>query len=101
MRKKLSALLLVMLALGAVVVACGKEEYEKEPDSNQIRIYDVEPQVKKEYPNLEDFMNVQHYLRVGVFADFEDYTNKNAPFANQMRKIQDKRAIFLPTSIGL
>ncbi len=87
MRKKLSALLLVMLALGAVVVACGKEEYEKEPDSNQIRIYDVEPQVKMEE---EDFMNVQHYLRVGVFADFEDYTNKNAPFANQMRKIQEE-----------
>jgi len=90
MRKKLSALILVMLALGAVVVACGKEEYEKEPDSNQIRIYDVEPQVKKEYPNLEDFMNVQHYLRVGVFADFEDYTNEKAPFANQIEKIAEE-----------
>ena len=84
MRKKLSALILVMLALGAVVVACGKEEYEKEPDSNQIRIYDVEPQVSAEN------MNVQHYLRVGVLTDFEDYTNEKAPFANQIEKIAEE-----------
>ena len=85
MRKKLSALLLVMLALCAVVVACGEEEtHEKEPDSNQIRIYDVEPQVSDEN------MNVQHYLRVGVLTDFEDYTNEKAPFANQIEKIAEE-----------
>ena len=85
MRKKLSALLLIMLALGAVVVACGEEEVrEKEPDSNVIRIYDVEPQ------EVEDFTNVQHYVRLGIFADFEDGTNSIAPFANQIKQIEEE-----------
>ncbi len=84
--KKSRCLLVCLAVIGVIMLmACGdREAHEEEPESNSIRIYDVEPQVK------ENWKNQQHYLRVGVLCDFEDYTNEKAPFANQIEKIEKK-----------
>ena len=93
MRKKLSALLLVMLALGAVVVACGNDKIrEEEYVHNVIRIYDVEPQIPQvsKEEGQEPQVFEQHYLRVGMLEDISDRFNDEAPFVNQIKEIAEE-----------
>ena len=93
MRKKLSVLLLVMLALGAVVVACGNDKIrEEEYVHNVIRIYDVEPQIPQVSieEGQEPQVFEQHYLRVGMLEDISDKFNDEAPFVNQIKEIAEE-----------
>ena len=93
MRKKFSALLLVMLALGAVIVACGNDKIrEEEYVHNVIRIYDVEPQIPQvsEEEGQEPPVFEQHYLRVGMLEDISDRFNDEAPFVNQIKEIAEE-----------
>ncbi len=84
MRKRFIALMMVLLALCAGMMGCGKEEETRkdEIESNAIRIYDVEPQER------EDCTAVQHYLRVGVLNDISYTDMIGAPFANQIDEIE-------------
>ena len=86
MRKRFIALMMVLLALCAGTLACGKKEEARQEkiDSNVLRIYDVEPQEEGECKAD------QHYLRVGVLNDISDDTNINAPFANQIEKVKEE-----------
>ena len=86
MKKRFIALMMVLLALCAGTLACGKKEEARQEknDSNVLRIYDVEPQEEGECKAD------QHYLRVGVLNDISDDTNINAPFANQIEKIKEE-----------
>ena len=86
MKKRFIALMMVLLALCAGMMGCSKEKEERkeEIDSTAIRIYDVVPQ-EEETCKVD-----QHYLRVGVLNDISDYTNMNAPFVNQIEKIQEE-----------
>ena len=84
MRKRFTAMILVLLALCAGTLACGKEEEarKEEIESTAIRIYDVEPQEE------EECEADQHYLRVGVLNDISDYTN--VPFVNQIETVAEE-----------
>ncbi len=84
MRKRFIALMMVLLALCAGMMGCGKEDETRkdEIESNVIRIYDVEPQER------EDCTAVQHYLRAGVLNDIGNKNDSDAPFANQIDEIE-------------
>ncbi len=84
MRKRFIALMMALLALCAGTLACGKKEETRkdEIESNAIRIYDVEPQERK------DCTAVQHYLRAGVLNDISYKGEIGAPFANQIDEIE-------------
>ena len=92
MKKRFKILLVVIIAVCLCLIACGKKkEHEKDPESKKVRIYDVEPQ---EQPDA--FMNVQHYVRVGVvkhsgYGRWEvGYNTEQTqiPFANQLERIE-------------